>query len=201
MKSLTNVSRSLVTSLYEGILSDIDDQIVSNDKAVEDLLIFSGLFDICDFTLIDLKCIVDKSYFMELVDWNKVNKFTKNIGFRTSVLENEYNRLYSLYSKELGIRGIKKFKQFMIMLDNISLDSLPNKKMSSTFSDLFEEYIFNYKLKIKEFFKKGDDVLIVMGPKYGSKNSKSTKLIFTPNHDISKSSFFSILIKMKQPEL
>ena len=201
MKTLTNVSRSLVTSLYEGILSDIDDQIVSNDKAVEDLLIFSGLFDICDFTLIDLKCIVDKSYFMELVDWNKVNKFTKNIGFRTSVLENEYNRLYSLYSKELGIRGIKKFKQFMIMLDNISLDSLPNKKMSSTFSDLFEEYIFNYKLKIKEFFKKGDDVLIVMGPKYGSKNSKSTKLIFTPNHDISKSSFFSILIKMKQPEL
>ena len=198
MKSLTNVSESLVTSLYEGILGDIDDQIKANDKAIEDLLVFSELFYILDFTLIDLKCIVDNSNFIKLIDWNKINKFTKNTGFRTSTLENEYNRLYSLYHKELGVKGLKKFKQFMIMLDNISFNSLPSQNDMKTFNNLFDEYLFNYKLKVKEFFNNSDDILIVMGAKYGSKNSKTTKLIFTSNRDISKPSFFSITIKMKQ---
>lgn len=184
--------------LYESILGDIDDQIKANDKAVEDLLMFSELFDILDFTLIDLKCIVDKSNFIELIDWNKINKFTKNIGFRTHTLENEYNRLYSLYHKEFGVKGLKKFKQFMIMLDNISFGSLPSQNDMKTFSNIFDEYLFNYKLKVKEFFNNSDDILIVMGAKYGSKNSKVTTLMFGPNHDILKSNFFSIRIKMKQ---
>lgn len=175
-------------TLYEGILGDIDDQIRTNDKNIEDLLIFSEMYEIINVSVLDAVCLLHYK-FMDRIDWNKVDKFIKGLDFRTDTLKSEYKRIYKLYSRVFSIEKLKKFKQFLILIDNLKAENWLYQGGINNPKEMFTESMHHFIHRMHEFFI--DKNINISAMKTGT--NRFYKLTFS----VLKFDCFSIIFKNK----
>lgn len=174
-------------TLYEGILGDIDDQIKTNDKTVEDLLVFSEMYEIINLSILDAVCLFNYK-FMDRIDWDKVDKFIKGLDFRTDTLKSEYKRIYKYYSKNYSLDKLKKFKQLLILIDNLKAESWLYQGGINNPKEMFTEFMHHFIHRMNDFFI---DNISISAMKTGT--NRFYKLTFS----MLKFNCFSIIFKNK----
>ena len=81
-----------------------------------------------------------------------VDKFIKGLDFRTDTLKSEYKRIYKLYSRNFSIEKLKKFKQFLILIDNLKAESWLYQGGINNPKEMFTEFMHHFIHRMHEFF-------------------------------------------------
>lgn len=132
----------------EGILDDVDNQLIHNDDVINNFNVFTEIFE-PSYVKFNTDYVNE---FNKGFDWKLIKEDAKGLKFRTKLLETEYNKELNILERgkfDKEVKVFKNIKDLLLIIDNFKfpksiLDKNPKQNPSvyyTTFNERIKKYI------------------------------------------------------------